>query len=99
MVKKQKKEQTIMEKLLNKEPVDQINIFMQSIILFLLILFVIMSIFVREFEGVVKLLMSLLLFFMAYNNVVIFKRKGIAIVYSIIGVYFMVIAILEAYGS
>ena len=46
-----KKDKTIAEKLLNKEPVYQINIFLQGLILMLLILFVIMSIFVKEFSG------------------------------------------------
>ena len=94
-----KKEKTVMGKLLNKEPVDQINLFLQSILLVLLLLFVIMSIFVQEFSGTVKILMSMLLFVMAYNNITIFKRKGFGILYILVAIYFMIAAVLEAYGS
>jgi len=93
-----KKNQTISEKLLNKEPIDQINVFMQVIILFLLLIFIISSLFVQEVSGVVKMLLSLTLLIMGYNNMVIFKRKGFSILYFIIGIYFMIVAVLEAYG-
>ena len=94
-----KKEQTIAEKLIAKEPVYQLNIFIQGIVLILLSLFVIMSIFVNEFSGAVKALLSMLLLVMAYNSLVLFNKKGYAAIYSIIGIYFMVMAVLEAYGS
>ena len=91
-----KKEKTVMGKLLNKEPVDQINLFLQSILLVLLLLFVIMSIFVQEFSGTVKILMSMLLFVMAYNNITIFKRKGFGIAYILVAIYFMIMAVIIA---
>ena len=93
------KKKTIAEKLLNKEPIDQINVFMQVIVLFLLLIFIITSMFVKEFSGVVKMLLALTLFIMGYNNIAIFKRKGFSVLYFIIGIYFMIVAVLEAYGS
>lgn len=94
-----KKNKTIADKLLNKEPVYQINIFMQVIISFLLIIYIIASLFVEEFSGVVKMLFSLTLILMGYNNIVIFKRKGFSILYFITGIYLFIMAVLEAYGA
>lgn len=93
------KNKTIADKLLNNEPVYQINIFMQIIISFLLIIYIVVSLFVEEFSGVVKMLFALTLMLMGYNNIVIFKRKGFSILYFITGIYLLVMAVLEAYGA
>lgn len=93
------KNKTIVDKLLNNEPVYQINIFMQIIISFLLIIYIVVSLFVEEFSGVVKMLFALTLMLMGYNNIVIFKRKGFSILYFITGIYLLVMAVLEAYGA
>lgn len=94
-----KKKKNVVEKLINNEPVDQINVFVQTILLFLLLISVVASIFVAEFSGTLKMLLGLTLLVMGYNNIAIYKRKGFSILYFLIGLYFIIEAVLEAYGS
>lgn len=93
------KEKTVAEKLLNNESVNQLNFFIQFVILVALLVMSISSIFVKEFGVVVKALVSFMLILLGYNNYVIFKRKGFTLLYLLVGLSFLVMAILEVYGS
>lgn len=94
-----KKEKTVAEKLLNNEPVNQLNLFIQFVALVALVFASISSIFVKEFEVIVKVLISFVLLILGYNNYVIFKRKGFTIIYLVAGFTFLVMAVLQIYGS
>lgn len=93
------KKRTVMQKLLEKEAVNNTSLFVQVIVLVLLVILSISSIFVKEFAVSVKALLAILLLTMAYNNYFIFKRKGFTLIYSLVGLFFMVVAVLEAYGQ
>jgi hypothetical protein len=53
-----------------------------------------MSLFVRELFAVVELLLGLFMFAFSYNNYKIFKRKKTAIICLIIGLLFIIMAVL-----
>lgn len=93
------KKRTVMQKLLDKGAVNNTSVFVQAIVLVLLVIVSISSIFVKEFAVSVKALLAMLLLTMAYNNYFIFKRKGFTVIYSLVGIFFMVVAVLEAYGQ
>ena len=93
------KKRTVMQKLLEKEAVNNTSLFVQAIVLVLLVIVSISSLFVQEFAVSVKALLAILLLTMAYNNYFIFRRKGFTLIYSLVGLFFMVTAILEAYGQ
>lgn len=94
-----KKEKTVAEKLRNNEPVNQLNLFIQFVILVTLLFTSISSIFVKEFNVVVRVLVSFMLILLGYNNYTIFKRKGFTLLYLLAGFIFLVMAVLEVYGS
>ena len=93
------KNKSILEKLLNKEAIYNMGIFLQFVTLFLLIIFVISSLFIKEFTPIVEFLVGVTLLFMAYNNYNLTKRKGFTILYSLTGIVFVVTSILKIYGS
>lgn len=93
------KEKTVAEKLRNNEPVNQLNIFIQFVILIALIFASISSLFVKEFGIVVKALVAFMLIALGYNNYIIFKRKGFTLLYLVAGFSFLLMAVLEIYGS
>ena len=96
---KKERKRTIMQQLLEKESVNNTSLFVQVIVLVLLVIISISSLFVKEFAVSVKALLAMLLLTMAYNNYFIFRRKGFTIIYSLVGVFFMIVAVLEAYGQ
>lgn len=99
MIQMAKKEKTVAQKLLNNEPVNQLNLFIQFIILIALIFATVSSIFVKEFSVVVMALISFMLILLGYNNYVIFKRKYFTVLYVLAGFAFLIMAVLEVYGS
>lgn len=92
------KNKSLIAKLLNKEAIYNMGVFLQFIILFMLIIFVISSLFISELTCVVEFLVGITLICMAYNNYNLTKRKGFTILYSLTGVTFVVTSILKIYG-
>lgn len=56
--------------------------------------FWIMSLFVRDLFVVVEILLGFFMFSFAYNNYKIFKRKTTAIICLIIGILFIIMAVI-----
>ena len=74
---------------------NEVSLLTQVILTELLIIFGIISIFTSIFMPVFYVIISLLMFNMAYNNVKFFKKKYMTIVYIIIGLYVLVATIME----
>ncbi len=73
----------------------KIGLYLQGIITLLAVVFAVITIFNREMVTVIQILLGLDLFVMAYNNLVLFKRKLFTILYAIAGVVVLVITILN----
>ncbi len=73
----------------------KIGLYLQGIITLLAVVFAVIAIFNREMVTVIQVLLGLDLFVMAYNNLVLFKRKLFTILYIIGGVFVLVITILN----
>ena len=58
----------------------------------------VMAIFENSFTIPIEVLVGITLLIMAYNNVKLFKRKGLTIIYIIFGVISLIIGILGYFG-
>ena len=74
---------------------DEVSLFTQAILTELFIIFLIISIFTDIFKPVLYILISLLMFNMAYNNAKFFKRKRMTIIYIVIGLFVLISTIME----
>ena len=75
-----------------------IGVFIQIVLLIVFVDLLIMSIFLPKIYVVSQFVLSFLLFVMAYNNYNIYKRKGMTIIYIIIGLLLLVTQIIKIYG-
>jgi len=94
-----KKQETMGQKLLNKKAVNSPSLFIQFVTLVALLFALISSIFVQEFNVVVKFLVSAVLIILGYNNHTIFKRKGFTFLYVLVGFAFLIMTVIGIYGS
>ncbi len=58
----------------------------------------ILAIFENSFTIPIEVLVGITLLLMAYNNIKLFKRKGLTIVYIIFGIISLIIGILGYFG-
>lgn len=75
---------------------SNIGIFTQIILIVLLIYFLIIYLFIPQLYIVIEYILSFLLFVMSYNNLKIYKRKGMTITYFIVGIILLVTTIITA---
>ena len=71
---------------MKNKSINQVGILIQAILLVSLIYMFIMSLFLKEFVFVLTITLGLTLISMAYNNATIYKKKGMTIVYSVVGI-------------
>lgn len=93
------KNKSVYEKLIAKEAVDNIGIFMQCLLLLALVIVAICSMFIPEFKAPMYMLLGGTFLVMAYNNYRIFKRKGITLIYTLMGVLFVYQTMMMLYGE
>lgn len=99
IVMNSRESKSVAQRLLNKEPIYNIGIFVQCMVLALLVIVTVSYAFIPEFSGIVKISLALTFITMAYNNEKILKRKSFTPLYGLAGIAFVVMAIVEAYGS
>ncbi len=75
--------------------INQIGILVEAVLLISLLYMFIMSLFLKEFIFVLTIILGLTLISMAYNNATIYKKKGMTIVYSIVGVISLLSALFS----
>ena len=74
---------------------DEVSLFTQAILTELFIIFLIISIFTDIFKPVFYVIISLLMFNMAYNNAKFFKKKRMTIIYIVVGLFVLISTIME----
>lgn len=81
-----------------KQPIKNINgvgVLVQAVMSISLLYVLIITIFIREFIVLDKVLLGLTLLSMAYNNHDIYKRKGFTAVYGIVGLLVLLTALFN----
>lgn len=72
-----------------------VGLLSQTVLIFLLLIVFIISVFEPSFVLLVRILMGLSLLSMAYNNIIIYKRKYCTIIYIIFSVIIFLSIILD----
>lgn len=65
----------------------EVGLLVQVVLIEVLIIFAIISVFAKEFLDALYVVLSLIMFTMAYNNKKIYKRKHMTSIYIIVGVF------------
>lgn len=90
---------TVIETLKTKGSIHHLGLFVQIVLLMMSVLLLIMRMFIPELELVVEAVFALLLFTIAYNNHVVYKRNYLTIIYVLAGVLLIGASILSVvYG-
>ena len=74
---------------------DEVSLLTQVILTELMVIFGIISIFTKSFILVLYVIITLLMFNMAYNNFKFFKKKYMTTIYIVVGVYSLIATIME----
>lgn len=93
------KNKTVMETLKNKGSIHHLGLFVQIVLLIISIVLLIMRIFIPQLDLAVEAVFALLLFTIAYNNQVVYKRNYLTIIYVLAGILVIGASILSVvYG-
>ena len=87
-----------MNKKLMTKKINNIGLLVQFILAVIVIILSIISIFVNELFQFAEIVISLTLFVIAYNNQKIYKRKMFTIIYTLIGIFILISALVTLYG-
>lgn len=74
---------------------DKIGILVEVVLIEILIIFSIITLFSDLFMPTLYVILSMILFTMAYNNIKIFKKKYMTPVYIIVGLFVLITTFLE----
>lgn len=75
----------------SKASLNGIMLLIQLCLFILLIVFAIISIFNKNIFNIVQVIMTLLLFIMAYNNYKLYQKKSLCILYLVFGIISLVL--------
>ncbi len=83
------------KEVLNRKVTD-LGLFMQFFLSILLLIFCIIWLFVKSniIANVINVILGLVFMVMGYNNYKVYKRKAFTLIYIIIGLYFLITAII-----
>ncbi len=87
-----KEKKTVMQKLIGKERIDSVGLFIQFVLMIAIVILAICTLFVYELNYSLQGLVVLLLFVMGYNNHTVFHRKGFTPLYIVVGIALFVAA-------
>lgn len=84
-------------KIVNLKEYDnkEVSLLTQVVLTELLIIFGVIRIFTDIFMPIFYIIIALLMFNMAYNNVKFFKKKYMTFIYVIVGLYLIIVTITE----
>lgn len=74
---------------------DKVGILVEVVLIEILIIFSIINLFNDAFMPTIYIILSMILFTMAYNNIKIFKKKFMTPVYIIVGLFVLITTFLE----
>ncbi|MFV0250319.1 MAG: hypothetical protein ACK5HP_04750 [Bacilli bacterium] len=87
-----------MEKKLTKKnkgrELNNLGIFVQYILVVILVIMSIITMYIPFLKIVTEIILSLVLFSMAYNNYIFYKRKGFTIMYIIVALLIIVVNVI-----
>ncbi|MGE5456261.1 MAG: hypothetical protein ACM3O4_04070 [Ignavibacteriales bacterium] len=73
--------------------INEISIFIQICLGLFAIIWAVISLFENKFLSIAEICLSLSLFFMAYNNHKIYRKKNATFIYILLGVGLLLVAI------
>jgi hypothetical protein len=71
---------------MKNKSINQLGILVQAVLVVSLLYMVIMTLFIREFQVPLIIILGLTLLCMAYNNATIYKKRGMTVAYVVVGV-------------
>lgn len=74
--------------------IQKFALIFQIVLVIVTLVIGIISIFMKDFILFLEISLGFLLFLLAYNNEVIYKRKGFTYIYSAAGIILIILAIL-----
>lgn len=74
---------------------DKVGILVEVILIEMMIIFSIISLISDLFMPAVYIIVTMILFTMAYNNIKIFKKKYMTPIYIIVGLFVLITTLLE----
>lgn len=93
-----KENKTVLEQLKNKKKIHSLGLFVQFILLIAIIVLAVCSMFIKELNVAMQVLVVLLLFTMSYNNHTLFKRKGFTVLYAV-AAFALFVSIVSGYAG
>lgn len=74
---------------------DRVGILVEVILIEMMIIFSVISLISELFIPTVYIIVTMILFTMAYNNIKIFKKKYMTPIYIIVGIFVLITTIME----
>jgi len=74
---------------------NEIGLLVQAVLTEVMIIFAILSLFVKDFLNSFYVILSLGLFTMSYNNKKIYKKKNMSAIYIILGLFILATVLME----
>ena len=74
---------------------DDVGLLVQVVLIELLIIFAVINLITNIFMPAFYAILAMLMFSMAYNNIKVYKRKYMTVVYLVVGIFVTVATILE----
>ncbi len=71
---------------MKNKTISHVGILIQAMLLISLLYMFIMSLFLNEFQVALTITLGLTLICMAYNNATIYKKRGMTVIYAVVGV-------------
>lgn len=106
VVKKPKKEKKVYNKPIKTEEITleeadsfyHVSLLAQAVCVIGILAISVLAIFENSFTVPIEVLVGITLLIMAYNNVKLFKRKGLTIIYIVFGLISLIVGILGYFG-
>ena len=74
---------------------EDVGLLVQVVLIELLIIFAVINLITNIFMPAFYAILAMLMFSMAYNNIKVYKRKYMTVVYLVVGIFVTVATILE----
>ena len=74
---------------------DEVGLLVQVVLIELMIIFSVINLITNVFMPAFYAILAMLMFTMAYNNIKIYKRKNMTVIYLIVGIFVTISTVLE----
>lgn len=73
----------------------EVGLLVQVVLIELLLIFAIINLITNVFQPAFYVILAMIMFVMAYNNRIIYKRKYMTSVYTVVGVFVLITTLVE----